>query len=110
KGATMTRPKHAWMVRAGNDNELADFVKDRNAIGNVVRQEKSSHTRVSETMTGSRASVFIRVHPWFRNGFIILAVSLFLLSAGLAPLATAQFSDVPPPVQPLRAWTLAIDG
>jgi restriction system protein len=28
----MTKPKHAWMVRAGNDNELADLVEDKNAV------------------------------------------------------------------------------
>jgi restriction system protein len=31
-GISMTKPKHAWMVRAGNDNELADLVEERNAI------------------------------------------------------------------------------
>jgi restriction system protein len=28
----MTKPKHAWMVRAGNNNELADQVEDKHAI------------------------------------------------------------------------------
>jgi restriction system protein len=28
----MTEPKHAWMVRAGDNNELADLVEDRNAM------------------------------------------------------------------------------
>ncbi len=25
----MTQPKHAWMVRAGDDNELADLVEEK---------------------------------------------------------------------------------
>lgn len=28
----MIRPKHAWMVRAGNDNELADIVQEENIV------------------------------------------------------------------------------
>ena len=28
----MTRPKHAWMVHAGNNNELADLVEEKNAV------------------------------------------------------------------------------
>lgn len=28
----MTKPRHAWMVRAGNDNELADLVEEKNAV------------------------------------------------------------------------------
>lgn len=28
----MTKPKHAWMVRAGNENELADLVEEKNAV------------------------------------------------------------------------------
>jgi restriction system protein len=28
----MTKPKHAWMVRAGNNNELADLVEGKNAV------------------------------------------------------------------------------
>ena len=28
----MTQPKHAWMVRAGNDNELADLVEGKKAV------------------------------------------------------------------------------
>lgn len=28
----MTRPQHAWMVRAGNDNELADIVREENVV------------------------------------------------------------------------------
>jgi restriction system protein len=28
----MNKPKHAWMVRAGNDNELADLVEDKEAV------------------------------------------------------------------------------
>lgn len=28
----MEKPKQAWMVRAGNDNELADQVEDKNAV------------------------------------------------------------------------------
>ncbi len=28
----MTKPKHAWMVRAGNDNELADIVQEENLV------------------------------------------------------------------------------
>ncbi|GAB4543578.1 MAG: restriction endonuclease [Anaerolineae bacterium] len=28
----MTRPKHAWMVRAGDNNELADLVEDKDAV------------------------------------------------------------------------------
>ena len=28
----MTKPKHAWMVRAGNDNELADVVQGENVV------------------------------------------------------------------------------
>jgi len=28
----VTKPKHAWMVRAGNDNELADLVEEKSAV------------------------------------------------------------------------------
>ena len=28
----MQKPKHAWMVRAGNDNELADIVREENVV------------------------------------------------------------------------------
>ena len=28
----MTKPKHAWMVRAGNENELADIVQEENVV------------------------------------------------------------------------------
>ena len=28
----MMMPKHAWMVRAGNDNELADLVEEKGAV------------------------------------------------------------------------------
>jgi predicted Mrr-cat superfamily restriction endonuclease len=28
----MTKPKHAWMVRAGNDNELADIAREENVV------------------------------------------------------------------------------
>lgn len=28
----MTNPKHAWMVRAGNDNELADIVQEEDVV------------------------------------------------------------------------------
>jgi restriction system protein len=28
----MTKPKHAWMVRAGDNNELADLVEDKHAV------------------------------------------------------------------------------
>lgn len=28
----MSKPKHAWMVRAGNNNELADLVHSKNAV------------------------------------------------------------------------------
>jgi len=28
----MAKPKHAWMVRAGNENELADLVKEKDAV------------------------------------------------------------------------------
>ena len=28
----MQKPKHAWMVRAGNDNELADIVQEENVV------------------------------------------------------------------------------
>ena len=28
----MTEPKHAWMVRAGNNNELADIVQEENVV------------------------------------------------------------------------------
>jgi restriction system protein len=28
----MTKPKHAWMVRAGNENELADLVEEKSAV------------------------------------------------------------------------------
>jgi restriction system protein len=28
----VTKPKHAWMVRAGNNNELADLVEAKNAV------------------------------------------------------------------------------
>jgi restriction system protein len=28
----MTKPKHAWMVRAGDNNELADLVEQKNAV------------------------------------------------------------------------------
>ena len=28
----MIKPKHAWMVRAGDENELADLVEDKGAI------------------------------------------------------------------------------
>jgi len=28
----MTIPEHAWMVRAGNSNELADLVAEENAV------------------------------------------------------------------------------
>jgi len=28
----MTKPNHAWMVRAGNDNELADLVDAKGAL------------------------------------------------------------------------------
>lgn len=43
----MTKPKHAWMVRAGNENELADLVEEKNAaaigwpeMGNVSGLKK----------------------------------------------------------------------
>ena len=32
KEVIVTRPKHAWMVRAGNDNELADIVQEREVV------------------------------------------------------------------------------
>lgn len=28
----MTKPKHAWMVRAGDNNELADLVEEKSAV------------------------------------------------------------------------------
>jgi hypothetical protein len=28
----VTKPRHAWMVRAGDNNELADLVEDRSAV------------------------------------------------------------------------------
>ena len=28
----MQKPKHAWMIRAGNDNELADIVQEENCV------------------------------------------------------------------------------
>jgi len=28
----MSKPKHAWMVRAGNENELADLVEEKSAV------------------------------------------------------------------------------
>ena len=28
----MAKPKHAWMVRAGNENELADIVQEENVV------------------------------------------------------------------------------
>jgi len=28
----MAKPKHAWMVRAGGDNELADLIKGKGAV------------------------------------------------------------------------------
>jgi restriction system protein len=28
----MTKPRHAWMVRAGNNNELADLVEEKHAV------------------------------------------------------------------------------
>ena len=28
----MTKPKHVWMVRAGNDNELADLIKEQSLV------------------------------------------------------------------------------
>jgi len=31
-GGVMTEPKHAWMVRAGNNNELADIVQEENVV------------------------------------------------------------------------------
>ena len=28
----MTKPKHTWMVRAGNDNELADIMQEDSVV------------------------------------------------------------------------------
>jgi hypothetical protein len=28
----MSKPKNAWMIRAGNDNELAPFVEKENVV------------------------------------------------------------------------------
>ena len=28
----MVKPKHAWMIRAGNENELADIVQEENIV------------------------------------------------------------------------------
>ncbi len=28
----MTQPVHAWMLRASNNNELADLVEEKNAV------------------------------------------------------------------------------
>lgn len=28
----MTEPKHAWMVRAGNENELANLVGEKSVV------------------------------------------------------------------------------
>lgn len=31
-GGTMVKPKHAWMVRAGSDDELANIVWKENVV------------------------------------------------------------------------------
>ena len=28
----MTKPNHAWMIRTGDDNELADIIEDKSAV------------------------------------------------------------------------------
>jgi len=65
----MNKPKHAWMIRAGNENELADLIEGKNAVAigwpemgdlsalHTVQQCKQRYQEVYPEQSAVRAGV-----------------------------------------------------
>ncbi|GAB4410092.1 MAG: restriction endonuclease [Anaerolineales bacterium] len=55
----MSKPKHAWMVRAGNNNELADLVYNKNAVAvGWAPMQDLSHLRTRNEFRQHYASCY----------------------------------------------------